>query len=99
VVGLPGLATARTLVKYAVECGVGASLRAFARRYGEITKLLTVSTPLESLLALARYRAQTPQTRLARARFYTFGGFERTARWVNRVLDGNLEPTQEGALV
>lgn len=97
VVGLPGVATAKTLLKYAVECGVGASLQAFAKRYSEITKLLTVSTPDESLLALARYRTETPATRLAGIHFYTFGGFERTVRWVNGVLDGNLEVT-EGAV-
>jgi len=99
VAGLPGLATARTLVKYAVECGVGASLQAFARRYSEIAKLLTVSTPDESVLALARHRAQTPHTRLAGVHFYTFGSFERTVRWANGVLDGNFELSEEEALV
>ena len=30
--GLPGLANARTLLKYAMECGVGESLQAFSKR-------------------------------------------------------------------
>ena len=99
VVGLPGLATARTLLKYAFECGVGASLQAFSKRYSEITKLLNISVPDASIVALARYRARTPQSRIERVHFYTFGSFERTARWANHVLAGNFELTGDGALV
>lgn len=100
VVGLPGLATVKTLLKYAFACGVGASLQAFAKRYGAITQLLKVSAPDENLVSLARYQTETPQTRLAGVHFYTFGSLERTARWANRVLAGNLELTEEeGALV
>jgi methylenetetrahydrofolate reductase (NADPH) len=99
VVGLPGLATAKTLLRYAVECGVGASLQTFAKRYSEITKLLRVPAPDESLVALARYREQTPHSRIARVHFYTFGSLERTVRWANQLLAGNVELTGEGALV
>jgi methylenetetrahydrofolate reductase (NADPH) len=99
VVGLPGLATAKTLLKYAFECGVGASLQAFAKRYSSLTKLLTESSPDESLVALARYREQTPHDHVAGVHFYTFGSFARTTRWANDVLAGNFELTEEGALV
>jgi methylenetetrahydrofolate reductase (NADPH) len=34
-VGLPGLASAKTLLKYALDCGVGASLQAFSKRGGK----------------------------------------------------------------
>jgi methylenetetrahydrofolate reductase (NADH) len=96
VVGLPGLATATTLLKFAVECGVGASLHAFAKRYSSITGLLTDSALDESLVALARHRAQTPHSRLARVHFYTFGSVEKTARWANHVVAGNFDLTAEG---
>jgi len=99
IVGLPGLATARTLLKYAVDCGVGASVQAFAKRYGSLTKLLLESTPGESLAALARHREQTPDSRLAGVHFYTFGSFARTVRWANDVLAGKLEVVEEGAVV
>jgi methylenetetrahydrofolate reductase (NADPH) len=97
--GLPGLATARTLLKYAVECGVGASLKAFSKRYASITKLLTISTPGEIIVGLARYKDQAPNSRLAGIHFFTFGGFQPTAEWANRIVDGNFEMTGDGGLV
>jgi methylenetetrahydrofolate reductase (NADPH) len=86
IVGLPGLATAKTLLKYAMECGIGASLQAFTKRYASLSKLLTVASPDETILQLAAYKAQEPGTRLAGLHFFTFGGFERTAEWANRIV-------------
>src|SRR5581483_11280957 len=34
--GLPGPASAKTLLKYAMECGIGASLQAFTKRYASL---------------------------------------------------------------
>jgi methylenetetrahydrofolate reductase (NADPH) len=99
VVGLPGLATAKTLFKYAFECGVGASLQAFATRYRDITKLMKLSVPDEILVALARHRERTPHSHLVGVHFYTFASFEKTARWANQIRAGNFELTNEGALV
>ncbi|OLD20583.1 MAG: hypothetical protein AUI91_06590 [Acidobacteria bacterium 13_1_40CM_3_56_11] len=98
-VGLPGLATARTLLKYAVECGIGASLKAFSKRYDSLTKLLTIARPDETIVDLARYKEQTPQSRIAGVHFFTFGGFERTAAWANQIASGNFEVTEGGKLM
>ena len=97
--GLPGLATARTLLKYAVECGIGASLEAFSKRYDSLTKLLTMSAPDETIVELVRYKERTPLSQIAGIHFFTFGGFEKTAAWVNRVASGNFEVTEDGKLV
>jgi len=97
--GLPGLATARTLLRYAMECGVGASLKAFSKRYASITRLLTISTPGEIIVGLARYKHKTPDSRLSRVHFFTFGGFQPTAEWANKIVDGNFEMTEDGGLV
>ena len=96
--GLPGLANARTLLKYAMECGVGASLQAFSKRYASFTKLLTVSTPDETIVALARHKEQAPQTSVSGVHFFTFGGFEKTAAWANTIAEGNFEVTNAGGL-
>jgi methylenetetrahydrofolate reductase (NADH) len=95
-VGLPGLASAKTLLKYALECGVGASLEAFSKHYSSFTKLLTVSAPNSTILALARHRLESPQTRIAGVHFFTFGGFERTAEWANAIVHGDFELTDAG---
>jgi methylenetetrahydrofolate reductase (NADPH) len=96
IVGLPGLATAKTLLKYAMECGIGASLQAFTKRYASMSKLLTVSAPDETIVKLADYIERTPQTRISGLHFFTFGGFERTAEWANQVAAGNFEIRGEG---
>ena len=60
-IGLPGLAKVSTLLKYALDCGVGPSLAAFSKHATQLSKLLTVSAPDEQLVALAKYR--TARTR------------------------------------
>ena len=62
-------------------------------------KLLTVSAPDETIVALAGYRDRTPESRLAGAHFFTFGGFKKTAEWANRIVEGNFEVTEDGGLV
>ena len=98
-VGMPGLASVGTLLKYAIECGVGPSLQAFSKRYASLTKLLTVSAPDGIIVNLARYRARTPDTRFSGVHFFTFGGFRKTAEWANKIVDGKFEVTEDGGLV
>jgi methylenetetrahydrofolate reductase (NADPH) len=97
-VGLPGLATAKTLLKYALDCGIGASLQAFSKRYASLTKLLTVSAPDTTIIALARHKDRTPQSHLNGVHFFTFGGFKKTAGWANAIAAGNFEMTEDGGL-
>jgi len=96
--GLPGLATAKTLLKYAIDCGVGASLQAFSRRYASLTKLLTVSAPDSTIVALAGHKYRTPQSPLTGVHFFPFGGFKKTAGWANKIVAGNFEITDDGGL-
>jgi methylenetetrahydrofolate reductase (NADPH) len=98
VVGLPGLATAKTLLKYAMDCGVGPSLQAFSKRYSSLTKLLTISTPDHMIVALARHKESVPQSNLAGIHFFTFGGFQKTADWANKIVGGDFEMTEDGGL-
>ena len=97
-VGLPGLASAKTLLKYAMDCGVGASLQAFSKRAASLTKLLTVSAPDDIIVGLAAYRDRTPGSHLAGVHFFPFGGFKKTADWANKVVSGNFEITNDGGL-
>ena len=96
--GLPGLASAKTLLKYAMDCGVGASLTAFSKRAGSLTKLLTVSAPDDILVGLAAHREQHPESHLTGIHFFPFGGFKKTADWANKVVAGNFEFTDDGGL-
>ena len=95
-VGLPGLASPASLLKFALDCGVGASLEAFSKRAASFTKLLTVSAPDDTLIALAQYKAKNPQSRITGVHFFPFGGFKRTAAWINKVVDGQFELSSDG---
>jgi methylenetetrahydrofolate reductase (NADPH) len=97
-VGLPGLGSARTLLKYAMECGIGASLQAFSKRYASLTRLLTVSAPDTTIVDLSRHKERIPQSRLSGVHFFTFGGFKKTAEWANKIAAGDFEITENGGL-
>jgi methylenetetrahydrofolate reductase (NADPH) len=95
-VGLPGLASPASLLKFALDCGVGASLEAFAKRAGKFTKLLTVATPDDTLVNLVQYRETKPASHLAGIHFFPFGGFKRTAAWANKIVEGQFELNSDG---
>jgi methylenetetrahydrofolate reductase (NADH) len=95
-VGLPGLASPASLLKFALDCGVGASLEAFAKRAGKFTKLLTVATPDDTLVRLVQYKEKNPTSHLAGIHFFPFGGFKRTAAWANNIVDGQFELSSDG---
>jgi len=95
-VGLPGLASPASLLKFALDCGVGASLEAFAKRAGKFTKLLTVATPDDTLVNLVRYKEKNPASHLAGVHFFPFGGFKRTAAWANNIAQGQFELNSDG---
>lgn len=94
--GLPGLATLKTLLKYALDCGAGPSLQAISRHATNLTKLVTVSAPDELLVGLANYRQQNPQTRLHGLHFFPFGGLKRTTEWLAKIARGDFEFTGKG---
>lgn len=93
-VGLAGPAKATTLLKYAASCGIGASLRALKRNVS-MTRLLRESGPEAVIAALAQDDAAA--SRVARLHFFTFGGFERTARWAQAVAEGAFSFDQDKA--
>jgi methylenetetrahydrofolate reductase (NADPH) len=97
-VGLAGLASIKTLLKFAKDCGVGVSVQAFAKRAGSFTKLLIVATPGDVIVGLARYKERTPRTRIAGVHFFPFGGFQRTAEWANSIVAGDFEITEASAI-
>ena len=96
VAGVPGLATIKTLLKYALDCGAGPSLHAVSRHAANLTKLLTVQTPDELIVGLARHKRTHPQSLLKGIHFFPFGGLKRTAEWVNKIIDGRFDLTDDG---
>jgi methylenetetrahydrofolate reductase (NADPH) len=73
-IGLPGPAKAQTLLRYALQCGVGASSRLLARRPDAATHLLGRWTPEDMLAPLARYRSENRAAGIAGVHVFPFGG-------------------------
>ena len=90
-VGLAGLASLPTLVKYARSCGVGASLAALTRQAGRLFKLLSAVAPGEVVVALAAARLADPQCLVERLHFYPFGSFDATVAWAAAVARGDFK--------
>jgi methylenetetrahydrofolate reductase (NADPH) len=79
-VGVAGPATVATLAKFAVRCGIGASLRALGRGQTAFARILAEATPdalISSLVATVECGAPIDGLHL-----FTFGGVRRTAEWV-----------------
>ena len=85
-VGMPGPASLRQLAKFAMLCGVGASMRMLTTRTAAMANLLSAQAPDDMVTYIARHRAAHPDSRLKKIHFFAFGGVVKTARWANAVL-------------
>lgn len=89
-IGLPGLATIRSLLAHARACGVGPSAAFLMRQARRVGKLLSVSAPDRLVLALAEHRAATPGCGIAGVHVYPLGGLRKSARWCYAAAAGQL---------
>lgn len=95
-IGLPGLATLKTLLTHARNCGIGASMTFLVKQARNVTKLMTVSAPDRLTLELARYRATDPKCGIAGVHLYPLGGLRRTAAWAEAVVAGDFTLKRDG---
>ncbi len=68
-IGVAGPAKLQTLIKFAIACGVGPSLRVLQKRAMDVTKLLLPYEPTEFLTELAAHKARTPGFGIERVHF------------------------------
>lgn len=94
--GIPGLATLKTLINHARACGIGASMRVLTRQAKNITKLLNVRAPDGLVAELAAYKASDPGCGIRQLHVYPLGGLRRSAQWTYAVLDGDFTLAADG---
>lgn len=80
-VGVAGPAKLQTLIKFAVACGVGPSLKVLKRRAADLTRLALPYEPEEMVFSLAAHKAANPNSGIRQAHFFPLGGIETAARW------------------
>ena len=80
-IGIAGPAKLQTLIKYAIACGVGPSLKVLQKRAMDVTKLLLPYAPTDVVGALARHKAQNPDFNISNVHFFPLGGIKTNANW------------------
>ncbi|MBD1205509.1 MAG: methylenetetrahydrofolate reductase [Rhodobacteraceae bacterium] len=80
-IGVAGPAKLQTLIKFAIACGVGPSLRVLQKRAMDVTKLLLPYEPTEFVGALAAHKAKNPNFGIESVHFFPLGGIKTNATW------------------
>jgi len=88
--GLAGPAGAKTLLGYALRCGVKASARGLGRALGQMGGLLGEATPDRMVAALAERGVGGDD--LVSLHFFSFGGIVRTAAWAADFAEAGTGP-------
>ena len=81
-VGVAGPTTAGKLLKFALMCGVGASLRALREKQDMAGNMLTGETPEALLRELAAAQAAEPELGFDSVHFFTFGALDKSVEFV-----------------
>lgn len=80
-IGIAGPAKLQTLIKFAISCGVGPSLRVLQKRAMDVTKLLLPYEPTEVVAELAAHKAAHPDFGIESVHFFPLGGIKTNATW------------------
>lgn len=92
-IGIPGLASLKSLIAHSKACGVGASMRFLTKQAKSLSKLLMVNTPDKLCVDLVNYQATDPDCGIKGMHLYPLGGLKKTTRWAYAVRDGKFEMT------
>jgi methylenetetrahydrofolate reductase (NADPH) len=92
-IGIAGPAKLQTLIKFAIACGVGPSLRVLQKRAMDVTKLLLPYEPTDVVAALAAHKAKNPGFGIESVHFFPLGGIKTNATWATE--NGGAAPAAQ----
>ena len=81
-IGIAGPAKLQTLLKFSIECGIGASMKVLTKRAKDLTKLLLPYKPTQILNELAEYKSKDPELNIEQVHFFPIGGIKQTVDWL-----------------
>ena len=81
-IGIAGPAKLQTLIKFAITCGVGPSLKVLQNRAMDLTKLLLPYEPNDIIRVLAEHKAVNPDMSITNVHFFPLGGIRSNANWL-----------------
>lgn len=80
-IGIAGPAKLQTLIKFAIACGVGPSLKVLQKRAMDVSKLLLPYEPTDVVSELAAHKAANPDFNISHVHFFPLGGIKTNANW------------------
>ena len=81
-IGIAGPAKLQTLLRYSIECGVGASIKILQKRALDLTKLLLPYKPTSILSELAEYKLNNPGFNIEKVHFFPLGGVKQVSKFI-----------------
>jgi methylenetetrahydrofolate reductase (NADH) len=96
IVGLAGPATPTTLIKFALRCGIGNSIRSVRSQIGRYGRLLTDAGPDEVVRGL-QASSEKSKTLIAGIHLFPFGGLRKAADWLRGYGRSAPRLTERGA--
>ena len=84
-IGIAGPAKLQTLLRYSIECGVGASIKILQKRALDLTKLLLPYKPTNILSELAEYKFNNPDLNIEKVHFFPLGGVKQVSKFVRDI--------------
>jgi methylenetetrahydrofolate reductase (NADPH) len=93
--GLAGPAGLATLLKFAMRCGVGPSVRALSARPSSLMHLISEHGPEHVVRGLAQARGGG-EANFNGIHMFCFGGYLRTCEWLHRVVNGRFRLNSHG---
>lgn len=99
--GVAGPASLKSLAKFAMMCGIGASLGALLSNPAALGSLRALVKTIDEIFpALVRLLEGAPGRRIQQPHFFAFGGVMKTVEWLEAVSAGRFEIDEDaGALV
>jgi methylenetetrahydrofolate reductase (NADPH) len=98
--GIAGPTPLTALLRYAMQCGVGASMQSAARTFTYVGRVARQARTVEHIVpALVALGAGSEESCIVQPHFFAFGGALATARWMQRVGSGAFEVRSDGDLV
>lgn len=82
-VGIAGPAKLQTLIKFAISCGVGPSLKVLQKRALDVTRLLLPYEPTDVVADLADYTSRNPTSLIQKLHVFPLGGIKTGAEWMD----------------
>ena len=84
-IGIAGPAKLQTLLRYSIECGVGASIKIIQKRAMDLTKLLLPYKPTNIITELATHKANNPTFNIEKVHFFPLGGIKQVSDFIKEI--------------